>query len=114
MRLAPTRSVVLAVAGALALAAAPPTEAAVSDLRALEPRIRETWDFDRPTESEARFRGLLAHEKPASPTHAILATQLARSLGLQQRFDEANAVLDSVEVEVAPMPAGATTQHVRA
>lgn len=114
MRLAPTRSVVLVVACALALAAAPPTEAAVSDLRSLEPTIRETWAFDRPAESEQRFRALAAHEKPASPAHAILATQVARALGLQQRFDDSNAVLDSVEVEVTPMTPSATTQHVRA
>lgn len=113
MRHSPTQSVV-AAACLLALAAAPRTEAAVSELRSLEPRIKSTWEFTKPAESELRFRDLAAHEAGGSQAHAILLTQVARALGLQQRFNEANAVLDSVEVEANPMPAGATTQHVRA
>jgi tetratricopeptide (TPR) repeat protein len=117
MRLAPTRSTaraIDAIALAVALAVALPSEASVSDLKSLEPKIRATWEFTNPALSEQRFRGLVAQEPGASPAHAVLVTQVARALGLQQRFDEANAELDSVEVTVAALPAGPTTLHVRA
>lgn len=49
--------------------------------------LDELWDFDDPSGSERRFRN----------GSAILQTQLARALGLQGRFEEADAVLDAVE-----------------
>jgi len=115
-RFAPTRSAVLvvALAGAL-LAAAPRTEAAMSDLRNLEPKIRQTWDFNQPTASEARFRALAAHAGAShAAERALYETQVARALGLQQQFDAAQAVLDTVEQAAATLPQGATATHVRA
>jgi tetratricopeptide (TPR) repeat protein len=53
------------------------------------------WDFDDPAGSEARFRGALA-SSPEPDDALVLRTQLARTLGLQKRFDEANAELDAV------------------
>ena len=48
------------------------------------------WDFNDPATSERGFRELAAQ----------LTTQVARTLSLQRRFDEAHALLD--EIEAAP------------
>lgn len=53
------------------------------------------WDYSDPAGSEARLRRALvgASAKDA----AVLRTQVARALGLQQHFGEALAVLDGIE-----------------
>src|SRR5206468_3280997 len=58
----------------------------------------------------------LAAQAPAAQAaeRALYQTQVARALGLQQRFDEAQAVLDTVEAAAAALPPGATATHVRA
>ena len=52
------------------------------------------WDFARPAVSEERFRAALATSN--GNDSPVLRTQLARALGLQQRFAEAEAELDAV------------------
>jgi tetratricopeptide (TPR) repeat protein len=52
------------------------------------------WDFSQPAVSEERFRAALG--TAAGEEALVLRTQLARSLGLQRRFDEASAELDTV------------------
>lgn len=52
------------------------------------------WDFDHPAASEQRFRAAL--EDVTGEDALVLRTQLARSLGLQRRFDEAAAELAAV------------------
>ena len=75
--------------------------------------LDQLWDFTQPAVSESRFRAALA--ETGDPVDAvILRTQLARSLGLQGRFDEgfveldsAHADLDSARPELSgPLPAG--------
>lgn len=61
--------------------------------RGVEESLRRLWDFADAAGSEARFRE--AARQAAAP--GIAMTQVARALGLQQRFDEANAVLDGLE-----------------
>jgi tetratricopeptide (TPR) repeat protein len=62
--------------------------------------IDELWDFNDPAASEARFRD--AHAKAAMPVDAMeLLTQVARAQGLQRKFDEAHATLDTVERELS-------------
>lgn len=57
--------------------------------------LRDLWDFGDPAGSEERFRALAeASEEPVA-THAW--TQVARALGLQERYDEAHAVLDRLD-----------------
>jgi tetratricopeptide (TPR) repeat protein len=61
------------------------------------------WDFDDPAGSEARFR--TAAGEAGSPGREVLLTQVARTLGLQEQFEAAHAVLDAIapvspEVEV--------------
>ncbi len=117
-RLAPTRSAAVLAAlvfGAARIAAASPTEAAVSELKSVEPKIRQAWKFDQPAVSEATFRGLAAQTPAArAAERALYETQVARALGLQQKFDDAQAVLDTVAATAAVLPAGSTALHVRA
>ncbi len=69
------------------------------------PDFDSLWNYDKPAETEAKFRQLLPMaEKSGDPAYlAELKTQIARTLGLQQKFQEAQALLDSV----FPMLAGA-------
>src|SRR5437764_1307037 len=52
--------------------------------------LDEAWDFDRPAESEARFRGQLESLPRDSAARLELSTQIARAQGLQRQFDAAN------------------------
>jgi len=59
------------------------------------------WDFSDPIASEAAFRGAISSsDDPVA--RAVLGTQLARALGLQARYDEADRVLERID---APVPA---------
>lgn len=55
------------------------------------------WDFGDPKGSETRFREAITSLADDSLC-AEARTQLARSLGLQRRFEEANQVLEQVEI----------------
>jgi tetratricopeptide (TPR) repeat protein len=57
----------------------------------------ELWDFDDPAGSEARFRAAVATAEGAD--RLVLMTQVARALGLQERYDEGHAVLDQLSVD---------------
>jgi tetratricopeptide (TPR) repeat protein len=59
------------------------------------------WDYDRPGETELKFRELL----PAvhDPSHrAQLLTQIARAEGLQRKFDDAHLTLNEAESFITP------------
>ncbi|MFE7846609.1 hypothetical protein ACFUTX_15595 [Microbacterium sp. NPDC057407] len=59
--------------------------------------LDELWDFSDPVASESRLRRA-ADAEPDASTRAELETQVARALGLQERFVEADAVLSTVAV----------------
>lgn len=80
----------VAACALLPLAMAWPWARAAVDLVAM-------WDYARPALSESRFRAALAVAQ--GDDALVLRTQLARSLGLQRRFDEAHAELDAVQAE---------------
>jgi tetratricopeptide (TPR) repeat protein len=63
------------------------------------PDFDRLWDFNQPAETEKRFRALLPQAQNSGDRvyHAELLTQIARTLGLQQKFEEAHHLLDSVE-----------------
>ena len=67
------------------------------------PDFDSLWDYNNPAQTEAKFRDLLpAAEKSGDSTYlAELKTQIARTLSLQQKFDEAHAVLDEVDSAIA-------------
>jgi tetratricopeptide (TPR) repeat protein len=56
----------------------------------------ELWDFDDPAGSEQRFRA--AVETAEGVDRLVLLTQVARALGLQERYDEGHAVLNDLAV----------------
>jgi len=60
------------------------------------------WDFDDPEASEQRFRAQAELAEPDD--RLVLMTQVARALGLQEKYDEGHSVLDELsptEDEVA-------------
>lgn len=61
-------------------------------------RLDELWDFADPAGSERRLRAARDAE-PDAGTRAELETQVARALGLQDRFDEADALLDALSID---------------
>ncbi len=58
--------------------------------------LDQAWDFSDPVGSEERLRALQIELGPDSVAGAEVATQIARALGLQGRFAEGHAVLDSM------------------
>lgn len=81
-------------------------------LEAPMPDILALWDFDDPAASEARFRAVLG-DAAMPPTHDAalsLRTQIARTLGLRRRFDEAHRELDAVD---AALPGAGPEPRVR-
>jgi len=52
------------------------------------------WDFDDPAASEQRFR--VEAESADPDDRLVLMTQVARALGLQEEYDEGQAVLDDL------------------
>ncbi|WP_208008381.1 hypothetical protein [Agromyces protaetiae] len=64
--------------------------------------IDRLWDFADPAASEERFREAADDDAHSAHLRAAMATQLARAIGIQARFDEAFAVLDAIEAEAAP------------
>lgn len=78
-------------AGALLLVCATVAHAAV-DVDAL-------WNYADPAASEARFRAALADAK--GDDALVLRTQIARTLGLRKRFDDAHRELDAIEPQLA-------------
>jgi tetratricopeptide (TPR) repeat protein len=90
--------------GALAVASAAAAQTASTFAAALDGQ----WDFGKPGLSEQRFRTELAKWPADSAETQEVRTQLARALGLQRKFDDAHAQLDTVEAKLATLPT-----HVR-
>ena len=63
------------------------------------PNFHAEWNYQDPAASEARFRALVDSPPEGTTEDGRLAvqTQVARALGLQKRFDEAHAVLDTID-----------------
>lgn len=67
------------------------------------PDFDSLWNFEKPAETEAAFRALIPTAVASNDTgyHAELMTQIARTLGLQMKFSEADALLDTVHAMLA-------------
>ena len=63
--------------------------------------LDDLWDYDDPAASEARFRTAIDDAEAAVDKTAVdeARTQLARSLGLQDRFADGHSVLDEVDAD---------------
>lgn len=60
------------------------------------------WDYDHPDETEKRFRELIPELQCNEPILLEVMTQIARTQGLQKRFDDAHGTLDDVERRLTP------------
>jgi tetratricopeptide (TPR) repeat protein len=59
--------------------------------------LDQLWDFDDPALSEDRFRTAVAEDRYDADERAELSTQLGRAIGLQGRYEEADALLDAID-----------------
>jgi tetratricopeptide (TPR) repeat protein len=69
----------------------------------LLPDFDTWWNYNKPAETEVRFREFLPEmEKKGSPDlHLQLLTQIARTQSLQKKFKEAHEILDGVEKKLS-------------
>lgn len=74
--------------------------------------LDRAWNFDRPAESEARFRKELVALPRGSPARVELLTQIARAQGLQRHFRAAHATLDAVERALPGKPERVTVHYL--
>jgi tetratricopeptide (TPR) repeat protein len=70
--------------------------------------IDSLWEYEDPALSEERFRTALDSAK--GDEHLELLTQIARTISLRGRFDEAHELLDEVESQ---LPQAGPRPHVR-
>jgi tetratricopeptide (TPR) repeat protein len=78
------------------------------------PDFDKMWDYNHPDSTEVKFRALLPRAIDSRDTSywAQLLTQIARTQGLQMRFDEAHRTLDSVEAMLAGEMVVAKTRYL--
>lgn len=74
-------------------------------------QLDELWDFDDPAASERRLRDVAALATGSDA--AELLTQVARALGLQERFGEADDVLRSITDENEAVQTRIALEHGR-
>ena len=74
--------------------------------------LDDLWDFSDAAGSEARLRRATAEEQDTA-ARAELETQVARALGLQERFAEAHALLDRLDVSDDVVAARAALERGR-
>lgn len=66
------------------------------------PSIDELWDYSNPEATEQKFRELLSKAEIQNPEYGLeITTQIARTLGLQRKFEEALELLDSIEKKIS-------------
>jgi len=67
------------------------------------PSFDALWDYARPGETETKFLALLPEYEAAGDPGPLaeLLTQIARTLGLQQEFEKAHAMLDRADSMIA-------------
>lgn len=80
----------------------------------LEAAVRETWDFGNASASYAAMTAQADAAPPGSAERAIWQTQAARALGLQEKFDEANHLLDQINATVEAIDDEPARRHARA
>jgi tetratricopeptide (TPR) repeat protein len=78
------------------------------------PDFIQLWDFDHPDSTEGRFRAILPRARASGDVDytAQLLTQIARTEGLQRKFDAADATLDEVERTLRPEMSKARVRYL--
>ena len=64
------------------------------------PDFDSLWDYSNPAQTETKFREVLP-QFPDGNERLELLTQIARTQGLQRKFDEAHKTLDEVEGQLS-------------
>lgn len=76
------------------------------------PDFDSLWDYSNPDQTEIKFREALA-EIPANESARLeLLTQIARTQGLQRKFDEAHQTLDDIEKLLDEKPSRTKTRYL--
>ena len=76
------------------------------------PDFDSLWDYSAPDKTEAKFRELLPQFPENELAHIELLTQIARTQGLQRKFDEAHQTLDEVEKQLDENPSRAKVRYL--
>jgi tetratricopeptide (TPR) repeat protein len=78
-------------------------------------RINRLWDFGDPAATEARFAEVLgrADYAPGTAARAELLTQIARSQGLQRKFEEARRTIGETAGLIASLGDAANVARIR-
>lgn len=78
------------------------------------PDFDKLWDYNNPTQTELEFRKLvpLALKAKDISYYTQLMTQIARTLGLQRKFEAAHALLDTIETWVTEVPAVSRVRYL--
>ena len=69
------------------------------------------WDYSNPDQTEIKFREILP-QFPEGRERLELLTQIARTQGLQRKFDEAHKTLDEVEGQLPVEPSRARVRYL--
>ena len=76
------------------------------------PDFDALWDYSHPAHTEARFRETILQIPEEEPAHLELLTQIARTQGLQRKFDRAHQTLDQVERRLNEYPSRAKVRYL--
>lgn len=76
------------------------------------PDFDSLWDYSHPAETEAKFREILPQFPEDSFERLELLTQIARTQGLQRKFDDAHQTLDDVEKNLTINLTRATVRYL--
>jgi len=78
------------------------------------PDIDAMWDFNDPAGTEAKFRAALPAFEAAGDLDQLLQlkTQMVRTHSLRRQFEEAHAILDEVESQLADGTPGARVRYL--
>lgn len=77
------------------------------------PNFDKLWDWNHPAQTRDKFNEILPRAEAAGDKQYLneLLTQIARTYSLQNKFTEANAVLDRVERQLPKAPDIATVRY---
>jgi tetratricopeptide (TPR) repeat protein len=77
-----------------------------------QPDFDSLWDYSHPNQTETKFRELLPQFAENDPARLELLTQIARTQGLQGKFDEAHQTLDQIEMTLDKPPSRAKVRYL--
>jgi tetratricopeptide (TPR) repeat protein len=76
------------------------------------PDFDALWDYAHPDQTESKFREILLQFPEDNPAFLELLTQIARTQGLQHKFDHAHQTLDQVERRLGGVPSPPTVRYL--